>query len=397
MHNTQFSVDDDTVRHRLQPALFLTESLNELLVASLPDPATSAVKPAALRGKWGNDTASVNNITAYEQFLHTNVFKVVLNSYPQRSAAFISSSVASSSAFSVILSIGRSLTHRLAYPIVSSDSVKAALPPPRYVPHPAKENVQLLDPELPHFILQFYLAYQLEYTALQFIPSIASFYNSLLDTFGHRITIEQAQQHSVPELLDWLQHQFFDSSKVATSVQYLRDAYAKFSEDWNSVRSVLAGMELCGDAHNNRRFESDIPIVDEHGPLFSALVNIALDGIPQMGAIPRLLDDLLTKQSRLLELRGGEGVSQLNAHGLLWDTHTFASTDVSWVVQHREHARSFFIGYQFSPEQFNDLAITAARFPENGAGNWSPASLQVDIASLERAVRCFFIYIYIYL
>lgn len=383
----QFTVEDITARHRLRPSLFFSECLNELLQACSPEPP--AVKHAALRGKW-TYPEGLNDILAYEQYLH-DIFKRVLHEYPQRSKFFLNSSVVSSPVISVVSSIGRSLTASLPYPIISFDSLKTVLPRPVFVPHPSKQDVLELDPAQPHFILQFYLAHRVEYTAIQLIPDIALFYQLLLNTFAHRITVEQAQQYSVPELIDWLEHQLFDSSKVASRVKCLREAYTKFCGHWNSVRSILAGMEVCPDAHNNRRFESDIIVVDDKSPLLSALVNTDVDGIPQRGAIPRLLEDLLGKQSRLLELRESDEYKELNGHGLLWDA--VASADVSWIVAHCEHARSFFIGHQFTPNHFDEFAITAARFGTQGkaldSNRWyiPRSALHADVPLLERAVR----------
>lgn len=325
---------------------------------------------------------------AYEHFLRDDVFKRVLNDYTQRSSAFMSSAIDESPAFRVSSSLGHAGAERLAYPIVSSDTVKAAIPAPRYIPDENREGVFVLDPEQPNFILQHYLAHQADYAALQYLPDIVSFYQLLLNTFGHRITLDQAQCYSVPELFDWLQHKFFDSKKVEESIQSLHNAYDRFVDAWNSIRSILSGMDVCADAYNNRRFESDIPIVDKNSPILSVLINTSQD---EAGAIGRLLESLLSIQSKMLEIRERKEYSKCNAHGLLWDLSTPVLPEVSCIVEHTEHARSFFLGYQFTKEHFDALMVTAARLDridENKqASGWSSTSIKPDLTCLERAVQ----------
>jgi hypothetical protein len=228
-----------------------------------------------------------------------------------------------------------------------------------------------VDENQDYYLLRLFLERQHEYSALQHLPRLISFYNLLVATFGHRLSLDQAQSFTVLESVALLEREYFEKKKVEQSARAFRDAYKAFIESWSTVRRILSELENCPAA---AVLESEIIPISEDGPLLSVLVNTS---DTDRGAIPRLIEDLLKKQSDLLDTRS-LFEKEYNTHQVLWDS--LLDPDASWLTGSADTTNALFF---IQPQEFSDLATLAIQLDEN----WSRESLSANWVDIQRVVR----------
>lgn len=352
--------DEEVARLRISPALFLSESLFELIkLFHSNEPA-----PVAMRSLFQN----ANDVLPYED-VWQRIFMNVLRTYPNRSARFQYLAKQADLHQQLVSMTRAKLSGSLPHPIFSLQLLRRrAIPQAQYIESNNRRGKVDLDPEQEGYLVHLYFDIRHRLQALHSVPIFVSFYNLLFSSLSHRITEEQAQEFTVPAAIAYLE-KCFEAQNVKDACDVLRGAWTLFKEKWNVAVENIHHLRLCANAE---AFEGQLEAVSDDTKLMSLLSTKSSSiGQLQFGSITRLIKDLLDTQRDIVEAaERASGETGLRLGERL---------DLSFLTHGADFSLILF-GSDFSERTFDAYASCCARIDED----WKETSLVADLPRLSR-------------
>ena len=269
---TAFANNEEMVAQHIDGAHFVTEVLLRLWKAFNPEDPQAL--PAALKSVFAN----AQEATDYEGVMQ-GLFEGVSQEYVELKD-FYQRAAKANDRLAQVMQVQGENSAKFSSPLLSFQvfeervaSLEDTGEPAVEVPFEPIDEEEEGQPQRPRerSILKGYVQRIQKLEALRCLPSLASFYALLTQTFSGRLTKEETLSLTVPAAIKHI-----SGYEDEATVFKLQDNWEKFKKDWGDTRGIL--LELagqCNDQQVNRGFEQIIPDLTDES-LIASIVRLVL-------------------------------------------------------------------------------------------------------------------------